>query len=222
MDSPPGLALIDSPAASQSTTPRTRSLSSSSHDWLQSPVESTEMPESRTTLHVRNLPCYFKRSTFCQLMDAQGLHGQYDFVYLPMDFTTKQSIGYAFVNFRNSTAAVLFRACMHGFNRWQVFSKKVCSVQWSSTQGFEQNLQLLRKSGVMNKPGVPEEYQPCVFENGRMMPFPYRGNRAERGMMKQEQQRQHQQNQRRRQNQLHQQQKPDADEPAYVLRRFNL
>jgi len=128
--------------------------------------------EWRTTLHVRNLPCYFTRGSFLELIDAQGLSGQYDFAYLPMDFKTKQSMGYAFVNFTSSAAALAFRAAMHGFRSWPIHSHKVCSVQWSQTQGLEKNIKFVRKSDVMKKSGVPEEFKPAVLARGAVVPFP--------------------------------------------------
>jgi hypothetical protein len=134
--------------------------------------------ELRTTLHVRNLPCYFTRDILIGLMDAQGLAGQYDFVYLPMDFKSRASIGYAFVNFRSSTAALLFRAAMHGFARWAIPSGKVCSVQWSQTQGLDANVRLIHKSGVMKK-RCPEDFKPTIFVNGWIVPFPRPQRRAE-------------------------------------------
>jgi len=129
------------------------------------------MREYRTTLHIRNLPCSFKRATLVELMDATGLAQQYDFVYLPMDFRTKKSIGYAFVNFRSSTAALLFRATMDGFSQWPTASHKVCSVQWSDTQGFGDNVRLIIKSKVMKKQ-CPEDFKPTVFTDGQAVPFP--------------------------------------------------
>jgi RNA recognition motif-containing protein len=121
---------------------------------------------------VRNLPCYLTRDAFLELIDAQGLSGEYDFVYLPMDFKTKQSIGYAFVNFCNSAAARLFRSAMNGFKSWRFRSHKVCSAQWSQTQGFEKNIKLVRRSDVMKKSGVPDEFKPMVFVEGLRVPFP--------------------------------------------------
>merc|ERR1719162_1595392 len=77
-----------------------------------------------------------KLAELLELLDGAGLKSQYDFVYLPMDIKTRQSIGYASVNFTNSTAALLFRAAMDGFTSWSIPSPKVCAVHWSQTQGF--------------------------------------------------------------------------------------
>jgi hypothetical protein len=107
------------------------------------------------------------------MMNARGLAGLYDFVYLPMDFKTKSSIGYAFANFRSSAAALSFYASMDGYSQWPIRSKKVCSVQWSSTQGLEANVRLILKSGVMRKK-CPDEFKPSVFVAGRPVPFPTR------------------------------------------------
>jgi RNA recognition motif-containing protein len=134
--------------------------------------EGSDAEETRTTLHVRNLPCYFTRDWFLELVNAQGLSGQYDFVYLPMDFNTRQSIGYAFVNFCSVESALLFRDAMNGYRTWPIHSNKVCSVQWSQTQGFDKNIKLVRRSDVMRKSGVPDEFRPTVLVEGEVASFP--------------------------------------------------
>jgi len=120
---------------------------------------------------MRNLPCFFDRGVLLDYINAQGLEGQYDFVYLPMDFHTKQSVGYAFINFTSTTAALLFRAAMDGFSAWPVPSHKVARVQWSQTQGYDANVQNCLKSRAV-KNNCPEFFLPAVFAGGRMMPFP--------------------------------------------------
>lgn len=162
-------------------------------DWRCPPSVSTRSPDSskycsevsasedsaggaarewRTTVHVRNLPCYLTPAAFVELLDAQALSGHYDFVYVPMDFKTKQGIGYAFVNFTSSTAALAFQAAMHGFKSWAIHSRKVCSVLWSQTQGLDKNIKFVRKSDVMRKSRVPEEFKPMVFASGVRVPIP--------------------------------------------------
>lgn len=140
--------------------------------WATTPGGSGACAECRTALHFRNLPCYFKRSTFMGLLQAHGFASEVDFVYLPMDFKTGQSLGFAFANFRSSDAAASCRAVLQGFSRWPLRSHKVLSIQWSQTQGYEANVNKVCGSGVMQDT-VPDEFKPTVFfPDGSVAPFP--------------------------------------------------
>jgi hypothetical protein len=132
-------------------------------------VDHRQSREWRTTLLVRNLPCYYTQTSLMSLMDELGLEGQYDFVYAPMDFKSKRSMGYAFVNFRGVAATLFFRKAMDGFSRWPIRSQKVCSVVWSETQGLEANIDVVLKSDMMRKAAAPEEFKPLVLLNGQMV-----------------------------------------------------
>merc|ERR1712072_1555922 len=50
-----------------------------------------------TTLMLRNLPNSYTRNMLIELLDKEGLHGDYDLVYVPVDFTKLAGLGYAFV-----------------------------------------------------------------------------------------------------------------------------
>merc|ERR1740117_716017 len=55
--------------------------------------------EERTTIMFKNVPNQYQRDDLCKMMDEAGLAAQYDFVYLPVDFSRSACLGYAFVNF---------------------------------------------------------------------------------------------------------------------------
>ncbi|CAE7621292.1 ML3, partial [Symbiodinium sp. CCMP2456] len=55
-------------------------------------------PQGRTTVMLRNLPNNYTRDMLLELIDSMGFRGQYDFLYLPIDFQTHACLGYAFVN----------------------------------------------------------------------------------------------------------------------------
>merc|ERR1719357_1531578 len=51
-----------------------------------------------TTVMIRSLPQSYTRQTLLELLDAEGFSGRYDFVYLPIDFTSAVNLGYCFIN----------------------------------------------------------------------------------------------------------------------------
>lgn len=138
------------------------------------PSEVDYMPGvgSRMTVMLRNLPNNYSRSMLLELLDSEGFAGRYDFVYLPMDFKSRASLGYAFVNLVSACEANPFWKHFDGFSRWVLPSQKVCSVNWSSPyQGLEAHVERYRNSPVMHD-AVPDEYKPMLFRNGVRIAFP--------------------------------------------------
>lgn len=124
------------------------------------------------TVMLRNLPNNYSRAILLELIDSEGFAGQYDFFYLPMDFKSRASLGYAFVNLVSPAQAHAFREHFDGFSRWVLPSQKVCSVNWSTPyQGLEAHVERFRNSPVMHE-AVPDEYKPVVFVNGIRTSFP--------------------------------------------------
>lgn len=125
-----------------------------------------------TTLMLRNLPNNYTRAMMLALLDAEGFAGQYDFVYLPIDFKSHASLGYAFCNMTSVEQAERCWKAFEGFNRWVVPSQKVCSVNWSAPfQGLEAHVERYRNSPVMHE-HVPDEYKPMLFVKGTRVAFP--------------------------------------------------
>jgi len=125
-----------------------------------------------TTVMLRNLPNNYSRAMLLKLIDAEGFGNQYDFIYLPMDFKSHASLGYAFVNLVTAELAQRFFETFEGFHRWVVPSQKVCSVNWSHPyQGLDAHIERYRNSPVMHE-DVPDEYKPMVFKNGERFAFP--------------------------------------------------
>merc|ERR1712217_204115 len=54
--------------------------------------------ELRTTVMLRGLPASLTQDVLVALLDPQGFAGEYDFVYLPVNFASGKSLSYAFVN----------------------------------------------------------------------------------------------------------------------------
>jgi hypothetical protein len=116
-----------------------------------------------TSVMMRNLPNSYTRETLLELLETEGYAGTFDFLYLPIDFKSKSSLGYAFINFASHDAAERFREHFAGFNRWSKNgSDKVCEVAYSELQGLEAHIQRYRNSPVMHK-SVPEDQKPLLF-----------------------------------------------------------
>merc|ERR1719174_1871715 len=62
----------------------------------------------KTTQMMQNVPNDYSRQMLLDLLDNLGFADKYDFVYLPLDFKTKRSLGYAFLNFTSEEVAIQF------------------------------------------------------------------------------------------------------------------
>lgn len=121
---------------------------------------------------LRQLPNNYSRSMLVELLEAQNFSKLYDFLYLPIDFTTNACMGYAFVNLVSNADALRFKAAFDGFRDWVIPSRKVCGVCWSHpNQGFQSNIDRYRNSPVMHQ-SVPDEFKPILLSDGVRVPFP--------------------------------------------------
>merc|ERR1712187_211500 len=128
--------------------------------------------DTRTTLMLRNLPNDYNREMFLDMLDGECLAGEYDFVYLPMDFQTGSGLGYAFVNFTSHEEALRAWQSLDNYKDWAVPSTKTCEVRWSMpVQGLKANVQRYRNSPLMHQQ-VPDSYKPMVFSNGLRVEYP--------------------------------------------------
>jgi hypothetical protein len=128
--------------------------------------------ESNTTVMIRNLPTDYTREMLLELLDSEGFAGNYDFVYLPIDFNSQGGLGYAFVNLICPVEAQRFWQQFDGFSRWALPSDKVCSLNWSSPhQGLAPHIERYRNSPVMHQ-DVPDNFKPMIFVDGMRIQFP--------------------------------------------------
>jgi len=81
---------------------------------------------------LRNVPLQFNRQRLCDAFDAQGFGEKIDFVYLPLCFAEKKSLGYAFVNCINHDVARNVWNCFDGF-RWGIDADRVLVAATSGT-----------------------------------------------------------------------------------------
>ncbi|XP_078444331.1 protein terminal ear1-like [Wolffia australiana] len=127
------------------SSPSSSPSSSSSSGWMELHGEDG----TRTTVMIKNVPNKYSREMLVKLLDEHCAEengrrateeeppSQYDFVYLPMDFSTNCCLGYGFVNFTSGEAAGRFRRAMEN-RRWGLFrSNKVTQICYARIQGKE-------------------------------------------------------------------------------------
>jgi hypothetical protein len=134
-------------------------------------VDAEDPSETRTTVMMKNLPCEFHADALVELLNRKGFSGQFDLVYLPVDFKSGFSLGYGFVNFVSSASAQRYFALFDGFGAWEVRTKKVARLVWSELQGLAANVEKYRNSNIMHQ-DVPDRFKPLLFRNGELAPLP--------------------------------------------------
>jgi len=124
--------------------------------------------DGMTTVMLRNIPVKYNREMVLTDLDQRGFRGCYDFFYLPIDFHTGNTVGYAFINFVTPTETERFRATYSGL-KLSPDSPKICEVVVAKAQGKAKNVEQYRNSSVMS---MDERFHPVIFENGVRQPFP--------------------------------------------------
>merc|ERR1711998_664678 len=114
------------------------------------------------TLMVRHLPLHYTPAALLQ--EVEAFLPNIDFFYLPTNFETKNSLGYAFFNFDDKLAAQRFEEF------WLASGISDEIVQVSRVQGFAANVERFRTSSVMKV--LPEYLKPRIFRNGVPLAFP--------------------------------------------------
>jgi RNA recognition motif-containing protein len=132
----------------------------------------SEDDPTKTTLVIKNFPAGYTKSMVLELLDVLGFKGFYDFAYLPVDFRTRRSFGYALVNFVTHTDALQFGQLFNGFSLWAVWSANVGIAEWSGAmQGLEKHIERYRDSPMMHN-SLPDDVKPSIFKDGERMAFP--------------------------------------------------
>lgn len=139
------------------------------------PAVSTDVSadaQGRTTLMLRNIPPGMLRTDLEELFDREGFPGEYDFIYLPADITTRISFEYAFVNLVTTESALRFVAHFLGYTGWTEGAERPAGLQWSEgLQGLSQLIGRYRNSPLMHS-SVPDFARPALFSDGQRASFP--------------------------------------------------
>jgi RNA recognition motif-containing protein len=138
-------------------------------DWLPT-RQSSPLQSLRSTLIVRGLSRSTTVAEFMELLDESGFVAQYNFVYVPRNFSKGSTFGYAVLNFTSETLAT---AALTKISNGLLSAKgTTLSAEWSQAcTGLEDLVNKYRNNRVM-KQGVPESYRPQVLFNGKCVPYP--------------------------------------------------
>jgi len=143
--SPPGTFLAAprkvAPEMSHSQVPKNQNMEE---------MFSSSKDEPITTMMIRNIPGRYSQNDLMMDLSDLGLAETYDFLYLPMDKATSANVGYAFVNFVQSSKAQQCIQCFEAFRfqRHQRSSNKWAKVSVAHLQGLEKNLAHYEKAAV--------------------------------------------------------------------------
>lgn len=126
-----------------------------------------------STVMLRNVPYDARQRGVLSLVEEEGFKGQFDFFYAPLDFKSKNNLGYAFINFKSIDIAKRF---FRHFDGKRVSSScragwdKPLRVCWARVQSLEANVEHYRNSPVNE---MPCEFKPMLFDSdGDQIPFP--------------------------------------------------
>ncbi|KAI9189709.1 hypothetical protein H9P43_001142 [Blastocladiella emersonii ATCC 22665] len=137
--------------------------------------------DKRTTIMIRNIPNKYSQQMLIDFINDTH-KGQYDFLYLRMDFKNRCNVGYAFCNMVDVGAVISFAQRVVG-KKWTRFnSDKVCMLSYANIQGKQALIDKFRNSSVMDE---HPSYRPKIFfSNGPLRgeeePFPPPNNRIPR------------------------------------------
>jgi len=116
-----------------------------------------------TTIMVQNLPLTWRRDQFVTFLKEFLVAGDFDFVYIPMNFRMGKNFGYAFVNLRDHPTAQKFQ---------QSLEETEYTGKPSRRQGLETNIEDWRNNSVMH-PKVPSQCKPVLYDDaGNIKDFP--------------------------------------------------
>lgn len=128
--------------------------------------------ENSSTVMLRNVPYDARQRGVLSLLEEEGFKGRFDFFYAPLDFKSKNNLGYAFVNLHSVEVAKEF---FKHFDGRRIVTRpgwdKPLRVCWARVQGRSANIDHYKNSPVNE---MPLEFKPMLFEEftGASLPFP--------------------------------------------------
>ncbi|CAD8108193.1 unnamed protein product [Paramecium primaurelia] len=106
--------------------------------------------DNRTTLMIKNIPNKYSQPLLLEEIDCNN-RDTYNFFYLPIDFTNKCNVGYAFINFYDPQDIPKFYLEFHN-RKWSKFnSEKICQITYARIQGVEELQGHFQYSTIMHE-----------------------------------------------------------------------
>ncbi|KAJ1547427.1 hypothetical protein HK096_002997 [Nowakowskiella sp. JEL0078] len=127
--------------------------------------------DTRTTFMIRNIPNKFTQQMLIDFIN-ESHYGEYDFIYLRIDFVNQCNVGYSFINFARPESVITFANRVVGM-KWGMFnSEKVCMLSYANIQGKQALINKFRNSSVMLE---DPSWRPKIFHTSG----PLRGQEEE-------------------------------------------
>lgn len=131
-----------------------------------------DLEDVGTTVVMRNIPRKLTHATLAAVLDENGFNGEFDLIYVPIDFATGVSSGDAVVNLKSADAKAEFIAYFDGFSDWGRHGKKDCHVvPHDSNESLSERVERYRNLRVMHD-SVPDAFKPALYAGGERVPFP--------------------------------------------------
>jgi len=166
--------LMHSPTCQSKSSRKRRNKSNLARGWNELTHDVCERDsDARTTLLLKNLPSICTGTGLVEMLHAQGLHGVYDFLYVPSELCSHACFGYAFLNCISNHDALRVKEVLEGFDAWTcgnpVAPMEVC---WSEPhQGLHVHIERYRNSPILHE-SVADDLKPMFFKDGLRAAFP--------------------------------------------------
>lgn len=106
-----------------------------------------------TTMMIRNVPYRYEQQELLEELEEFGFEGTFDFFFVPKDFGSMRTMGYAFINFIDVGSAMRCQKELEGymFTKHQQTRKKVATVSVAHLQGLQANIDHYEQSGATKR-----------------------------------------------------------------------
>ncbi len=123
--------------------------------------------DKRTTLMIKNIPNKYTISTFLDEINVE-FKNKYDLFYLPIDYSNKCNLGFAFINFVDAFHIIYFYDLYRG-KKWKRFnSEKTCELLYAKIQGKKDSISHFEKGKVLSFDS--EDKRPLILPTPNPLP----------------------------------------------------